>query len=120
MDDTPEDYVAALRRIGADPALPVHALVHQLRMLGMRGGDRKLRQAVRQYRAPVTVREGWLTRSQAALRLNVSVQRVDQLRRSGVLVWERISRHQKVLISAESVDRYALDRARGNPGPSEG
>jgi hypothetical protein len=113
-----EDYVEALRRAGADPSLSTHVLVHRLRMLGMRGGDRKLREAVRLYRTPVITREGWVTRAEAAAQLGLSIKRVDQLRREGNLVWETAG--AGVLIELASVKRHQLQRAGLNPEPCGG
>lgn len=116
-----EDYVDALARIGADPSLPAHVLVSKLRELGLRGGDARLREAVRQFREPVTNREGWMSRAEAADQLGVSVQRIDQLRREGRLDWESTDRatgsHQGVLIRTASVKCYQLQRAGLAPEP---
>jgi hypothetical protein len=106
-----EDYVETLRRINADPSLPAHVLVGKLRSLGLRAGDKTLREAVRQYRAPVTSPEGWVTRAEAAAELGLSIQRVDQLRREGALVWKSPTGRQGVLVSLTSVRCYKLQRA---------
>lgn len=116
------EILEALRQFDQDGKLgpnaqaqPTHVLVAKLRLLGQTGGDKLLREAVRRFRGNTP--RGWLTRHQAAARLGLSVQRIDQLRREGRIAWVRNPHTRAILINVGSLEAYRRSQGPKSPTP---
>lgn len=112
MSDTPEAIAERLARLGANPRSAMVDLFALLRADGMHSGDREFRLGIQLYRSVKTTDAAeWVSRSEAARLLGVSVKRVDQLRAQKRLDAQRIASLNQVRVCRKSLDRMLDERA---------